>query len=92
MLGNLLDNAGKWALHQVRIEACTLNGRVSLHIDDDVSCLIPEQPAHATQRGRRFDAQVEGSGLGLAISADITMTCEGRLVLSPGRLETCARN
>ena len=86
MLGNLLDNAGKWARSQVRIEARAADGYLILVIDDDGPGLSPEQLAQAAQRGRRFDEQVEGSGLGLAISADIALTYEGRLVLSAGPL------
>ncbi len=86
MLGNLLDNAGKWATRQVRIEARVDEGCLHIRIEDDGPGLSATQFAQAAQRGRRFDEQVEGSGLGLAICADIAATYEGRLALSPGTL------
>lgn len=86
MLGNLLDNAGKWAASEVRISANREGGHLHLRIDDDGPGLSAAQFAQAAQRGRRFDEQVEGTGLGLAITADIANTYEGRLALAPSPL------
>lgn len=82
MLGNLLDNAGKWAASRVHVRASTQAGEVIIDIEDDGPGLSETQLAHATQRGQRFDESVEGSGLGLAITADIADTYEGRLDLA----------
>lgn len=86
MLGNLMDNAGKWAAGRVRIEAGGRAGEVVIDIDDDGPGLSEAQLARAAQRGQRFDESVEGSGLGLAITADIADTYEGRLELSRSAL------
>ena len=82
MLGNLMDNAGKWAASCVRISAGGRTGEVVIDIDDDGPGLSEAQLARAARRGQRFDESVEGSGLGLAITADIADTYEGRLELS----------
>ncbi len=81
MLGNLLDNACKWAAHAVRVEAERAAGRLLVTIDDDGPGLPPERRALVLERGRRLDEQVPGSGLGLAIVADIALLYGGRLAL-----------
>jgi signal transduction histidine kinase len=81
MLGNLLDNACKWAAQAVRIEVAREGGRLRLAIDDDGAGLSAEERADAVGRGRRLDERVPGSGLGLAIVADIALLYGGTLVL-----------
>lgn len=82
MLGNLMDNAGKWAATQVRIGAGVEPEGLRITIDDDGPGLSEANLAQAAQRGRRFDESVEGTGLGLAIVADIADTYGGHLHLS----------
>ena len=81
MLGNLLDNACKWAAHGVRVEAARAAGRLLVTIEDDGPGLPAERRAEVLERGRRLDEQVPGSGLGLAIVADIALLYGGRLAL-----------
>jgi hypothetical protein len=67
MLGNLLDNACKWARSRVGITSVAGDdGRVSISIHDDGPGLEPSMRARVLQRGVRADVQVRGSGLGLA--------------------------
>lgn len=86
MLGNLLDNAGKWAQSRVQLTLLQRAGCVELNVDDDGPGLSPAQCREAIERGSRFDQSVEGSGLGLAIVADIAATYEGALALARGPL------
>ncbi|MCB1568768.1 MAG: sensor histidine kinase, partial [Xanthomonadales bacterium] len=81
MLGNLLDNAGKWASHQVRVTAVSTPAGIEVAVDDDGPGLSAEQRARATQRWQRFDESVPGTGLGLGITADIATTYEGEMAL-----------
>ncbi len=81
MLGNLLDNACKWAAHRVSVEAARNAARLLVTIDDDGPGLPAERRAEVLERGRRLDEQVPGSGLGLAIVADIALLYAGRLAL-----------
>ncbi len=81
MLGNLLDNACKWAAGRVRVEAGQQAGRLQVTIEDDGPGLPAERRALVLERGRRLDEQVPGTGLGLAIVADIALLYGGRIAL-----------
>jgi signal transduction histidine kinase len=87
MLGNLLDNACKWATGRVelRVEATGAAGgdrrMARVIVDDDGPGLDPATRQAALQRGRRLDESVPGSGLGLAIVTDLAGLYGGRLEL-----------
>ena len=89
MLGNLLDNAAKWARTKVLLTAIpTLpNGAagtanwLEIRVDDDGPGLTPEQLAEPILRGRRLDETKPGSGLGHSIVADLAHTYGGKLEL-----------
>lgn len=82
MLGNLLDNAGKWARHDVRLRALAQQDRLHIEVRDDGPGLDEAKLESVLQRGVRLDERVEGSGLGLAIAADIAASHGGSLRLS----------
>jgi len=93
MVGNLLDNACKWAAGTVRLRAvgeapAQAGGRptVVVTVEDDGPGLPPEKRADAVKRGRRLDESVPGSGLGLAIVTDLAAIYGGSLELgdAPG--------
>ncbi len=71
ILGNLLDNARKWAHSKVHIEVRQHDQMVTMIICDDGRGLRPEQLGQIQDRGLRFDDHNEGSGLGVAIVHDI---------------------
>jgi signal transduction histidine kinase len=81
MLGNLLDNAAKWARSRIVIEAFVQQHELFIQIDDDGPGLSAAQISESGIRGRRFDETIDGSGLGLAIASDIADTYGGDLVL-----------
>ena len=85
MLGNLLDNACKWARGDVRVSAEAVAGaappRLRLTVEDDGPGIAEPQRAHALQRGARLDEAVQGSGLGLAILQEIAALYGGSLDL-----------
>ncbi|MGW9333021.1 sensor histidine kinase [Bosea sp. NPDC055594] len=85
MLGNLLDNAFKWARSQVRVSLDTgrdlPEGRLALLIDDDGPGLPDEAMADVIKRGRRLDETTPGSGLGLSIVVDLAKLYGGGLTL-----------
>jgi signal transduction histidine kinase len=78
LLGNLLDNACKWAKSRVR---CTLSGEeyFSIVVEDDGEGLADEDVSRMTMRGSRLDEDREGQGLGLAIVSDVVSLYEGEL-------------
>jgi signal transduction histidine kinase len=87
MLGNLLDNAGKWAAHRVNVKVAHIGNRMHIEVSDDGSGLPDEHLDSVLGRGVRLDQRAPGSGLGLAIVADIAESYGGTLVLrnaSPG--------
>jgi signal transduction histidine kinase len=88
MVGNLVDNAGKWARHAVTITIepepwRDLSERrfFRVTIDDDGPGLAPELRQAALSRGKRLDETKPGSGLGLSIVADLASLYGGMLTL-----------
>ena len=81
MLGNLLDNAGKWAARQIVVSAARLADELRIDVDDDGPGIVRDQRAELLQRGVRGDKQIPGSGLGLAIVDDLARLYSGRLEL-----------
>ncbi|HSI57843.1 MAG TPA: sensor histidine kinase [Ideonella sp.] len=86
MLGNLLDNAGKWAARRVEVGVWLDAGCLVVQVQDDGPGIPELQIDEATRRGRRFDETTEGDGLGLAIVCDIAETYGGRLALASSAL------
>lgn len=89
MVGNLMDNACKWAKGHVRVEAALNQGVVStlrLTVDDDGPGLSPEARAKVLTRGARLDESVPGSGLGLSIVRDLAELYGGTLSLEESPL------
>ena len=91
MVGNLVDNAGKWAKSRVLVSAEPLpmrDGRsyLGIRVDDDGPGLPPESRAEVLRRGARLDETKPGSGLGLSIVADLAQLYGGGLVLDTSPL------
>lgn len=82
MLGNLLDNACKWAQTRVQVSATASAGdKLRILVADDGPGL-PESAREAVfNRGVRADEQVPGSGLGLAIVRDLALLYGGAIEL-----------
>lgn len=88
MVGNLVDNACKWASSQVSIEVVrdtvpVPGGRQTLRIvvDDDGRGLSPAEREQVAKRGRRLDETKPGSGLGLSIVVELAGLYGGSLNL-----------
>jgi len=81
MLGNLLDNACKWAKSSVKIQSVQDQGAVVLIVDDDGPGLAPSMRDAVLQRGVRADEAAPGSGLGLAIVRDLAELYQGSISL-----------
>lgn len=83
ILGNLLDNAFKWARASVAVSVDTAEDRLFLVVDDDGPGVAPHRYADILQRGTRLDEVVPGSGLGLAIVAELVALYKGSIAFSP---------
>lgn len=81
MLGNLLDNACKWAKSRVNVTASRQDALLRIDIDDDGPGIPVADRPLLLQRGQRGDEQTPGSGLGLAIVDDLASLYTGRLEL-----------
>ena len=81
VLGNLLDNACKWARTRVDVESIAQNGAVTIVVDDDGPGLDPSMRSAVLQRGVRADEAAPGSGFGLAIVRDLADLYGGSISL-----------
>ncbi|HYP05084.1 MAG TPA: sensor histidine kinase, partial [Bryobacteraceae bacterium] len=82
MLGNLLENASKWASRRIAVSAVqTGDGKVHVLIDDDGPGLPPDLRSVVLQRGVRIDEAAPGWGLGLAIVRDLAEIYSGSISL-----------
>jgi len=87
MVGNLVDNACKWAQSRVAIEvvadrpADDGKPRVRVIVDDDGPGLSPAERERVALRGQRLDESKPGSGLGLSIVVELARLYGGVLTL-----------
>ena len=88
MVGNLVDNACKWARSRVAIEVVCETADpviqrdvVRILVDDDGSGLTPSEREQVAHRGRRLDETKPGSGLGLSIVVELASLYGGELTL-----------
>ncbi|MCX7089499.1 MAG: sensor histidine kinase [Methylococcales bacterium] len=82
IIGNLLDNACKWANHHINVEI-SFSNTLNISVEDDGPGCDALDAQNLTQRGLRLDESIQGHGLGLAIVLDIAEVYEG--VLEIGR-------
>lgn len=81
LLGNLLDNACKWADAEVRLSVVERAQGFELSVEDDGPGIPEERRDQVFGRGTRLDEQTHGHGLGLGIVRDIVDSWGGKLSL-----------
>ena len=88
MVGNLVDNACKWATSRVSIEVVRERPEptgerdiVRVIVDDDGRGLSPSEREQVAKRGSRLDETKPGSGLGLSIVIELAGLYGGGLTL-----------
>jgi signal transduction histidine kinase len=86
MIGNLADNACKWAGSRVAISAARKGDRLEIVIEDDGPGIAADARAAVLGRGQRLDERVPGSGLGLDIVREIATLYRGDLALTGSAL------
>ena len=81
ILGNLLDNAYKWATRTIAVNSTYADGKLRFTIQDDgPGCLNLTESTQAPPRGQRADESIPGSGLGLSIARDLVGLYGGELL------------
>ncbi len=86
LLGNLLENAYRLCLQQVRISASHHEGDLLLGVEDDGPGVPVGQRERIIRRGERLDGQHPGQGIGLAVVKDILDSYGGELSLGESAL------
>jgi len=82
ILGNLLDNSGKWSSRCVELSLQETPERMKILVRDDGPGVKSEAIEKLGRRGLRLDEQMPGHGLGLAIVQDIVQRYEGQVEFS----------
>jgi signal transduction histidine kinase len=81
MLGNLMENACRWAVSRVAVSCAVAGSRLAVIVDDDGPGLAAPLRETVLRRGVRADETAPGSGLGLAIVADLAELYGGSIAL-----------
>lgn len=79
IVGNLMENACKWATRRVRLVTADKDGGLVLEVEDDGPGLDAAREAEFVGRGKRLDEKVPGWGLGLSIVSDLVDVHGGTL-------------
>ncbi|HEY3049257.1 MAG TPA: ATP-binding protein [Polaromonas sp.] len=84
MLGNLLDNAAKWARSRIMVRVWREAGRLCIRIEDDGPGFSDTESA--LRLHVRGDERVPGHGVGLAVVSDLVASHQGELKLTRGSM------
>jgi signal transduction histidine kinase len=81
ILGNIMENAYKWAKHNVQVSVAQ-NDQTLITVEDDGPGHDPDEMKKLIGRGERADEKVAGHGLGLSIVSEIIKEYQGSLEFS----------
>lgn len=84
ILGNVMDNAAKWAQRRVQAKIWRDGGRLFIRVEDDGPGF--SDPQALPQRRVRLDERVPGHGIGLAVVGDLVASHQGELKISRASL------
>lgn len=85
VLGNLIDNAAKWARERVLVSTTVSRGKLVIRVEDDGPGMPADMHELAFKPGERLDESTPGSGLGLAIARDVVGLYDGRMWIEESR-------
>ena len=86
LLGNLLDNASKWARRRVVVGADRVGPMVEITIEDDGPGLSDQQAVDVMRAGHRLDESAPGYGFGLPITRELAELYGGAFALGRSEL------
>ncbi|MET0358484.1 MAG: HAMP domain-containing sensor histidine kinase [Pararhizobium sp.] len=81
LLGNILENAARYAQESVTLRAERTGDRIRLSIRDDGPGIPDDKLSHVLRRGERLDTSSTGAGLGFSIAQNIVEAAHGSIVL-----------
>ena len=87
ILGNILENACKWANNNISVQAYNDENQILvIQVLDDGPGIPIDQLETVLQRGKRLDEKAEGQGIGLAMVSDIVESYQGKIVFKSASL------
>jgi signal transduction histidine kinase len=86
MLGNILENAFRWARTKVEVRVRGEGRQAAVSIEDDGPGLDPDQMSQAMRAGERLDESSPGFGFGLSITRELAELYGGSLLLERSTL------
>ena len=86
ILGNVLDNACKAAVKQVKLSVLANQSKLLIHIEDDGPGIPQDKREQLLERGTRLDSYKEGQGIGMAVVADLVSAYQGQLEIKQSDL------
>ena len=92
IIGNVADNACKWATSKVLLRLENQNKHVLIRVSDDGPGMPTEKIGHVLKRGARLDQSTEGQGIGLAVVRELVeQVYNGELSIdsSPDGTDVC---
>ncbi len=81
MVGNLIENAAKWAAHKVIVTCERDHDNIIVQVADDGPGIDPQVRDSVFMRGERLDEDTPGTGLGLSIVKDLSGLYGGEITL-----------
>ncbi|PYE42963.1 signal transduction histidine kinase [Rhizobium sp. PP-F2F-G20b] len=87
LLGNILENAARYAEESVTLQADRMGDRIRFSIRDDGPGIPEDKLSYVLRRGERLDTTSTGAGLGFSIAQNIVEAAHGSILLrnaSPG--------
>lgn len=81
LLGNILENAARYAQESVTLRAERTGERIRLSIRDDGPGIPDDKLSQVLRRGERLDTSSTGAGLGFSIAQNIVEAAHGTIVL-----------
>lgn len=88
LCGNLMENAFKLCISQVKVTASYNDaGKFELIVEDDGLGVDENLRQKIIQRGVRADTQQAGQGIGLAVCSEIVLSYDGKLSIETSELE-----
>mgnify|MGYP000716471610 FL=1 len=82
MVGNIMENAAKWANKDIIVKCHKDADRIVIEVTDDGPGIEKSKLATVFARGSRLDEETPGSGLGLSIVKDLAGLYGGNIILS----------